>query len=240
MKTIRIQIGGLAALWLMSWGCSKDAGEWRHFHHPLPPFERIILNAVFNVVLVEADTFALEIIGPEDVIRHVEYAVEGNQLSLDNKSSELWLNPEVDPPLLRISCKALNFIHAEETCSIQTENTITNEYFGMTLGGKLNFADLEMDCLDFYYWSTSPTGGRIVLRGHTDVLQLYNSNLMAIDARDLSCDMATVVNDSKSDMHIQVHQKLLYSIGGTGHIYLYGDPAEIVVGEITSSGRLIR
>jgi hypothetical protein len=62
---------------------------------------------------------------------------------------------------------------------------------------------------------------------------------MAVDARDLRCNYALVETSSKLDVQVNVHTKLDYSIGGTGNIYLYGNPAEIVAGHITSIGKLI-
>ncbi len=97
-----------------------------------------------------------------------------------------------------------------------------------------------MDCDLFYYWNSSPNGGQLTLKGYSELVGIYNSTLMAVDASQLVCDFATVENGSKAAIHVFVLKKLDYSINGTGNIYLSGNPNEIVAHKLTSTGRLIQ
>jgi hypothetical protein len=131
-------------------------------------------------------------------------------------------------------------VNATETCNIQSLNTITSDTFGLTLGGKLSIARFQLDCILSYYYGTGPVGGEIMFEGRTDNIRIYTGSLMAINARGLMTNFALVENSSKSDVSIFVNTKLDYSIRGTGNIYLYGNPADVVAGELISTGRLIR
>jgi hypothetical protein len=166
--------------------------------------------------------------------------VQNQKLIISNRKSSLWTRPKTDPPKLIISGKGLTRIEAKETCTIKSLNTITTETFGILLGGKLNIAELMLDCKNVYYWNTSPVGGKLVLKGKAENVAIYNGALMEVDAVELPCDLATVYNGSKSDVHVFVRSKLDYSISGTGNIYLSGSPGEIVAGELYSTGRLIQ
>jgi Putative auto-transporter adhesin, head GIN domain len=220
--------------------CGKGEDELVVQNFDLPAFDSLILDAVFDVEIVEDEHFSLRITGTAEVIKDLTYTVQNDKLTITNSNSKLWTHPKTNPPILRISGKGLTRIEAKETCNIKTLNTITTTSFGILLGGKLNIADLMLDCTNFYYWNTSPVGGRLTLKGKTDNLAIYNGALMEVDAIEFPCDVATVYNGSKSDVHVFVRNRLDYSISGTGNIYLSGHPGEILAGALYSTGRLIQ
>lgn len=220
--------------------CGKGDDEVMVQKFDLPAFDSLVLDAVFDVEIVEDEHFSLQITGTEEVIQDLTYTVQNNKLTITNSNSKLWTHPKNNPPILLISGNGLTQIRVTETCNIKTLNTITTPSFGILLGGKLNIADLTLDCKNFYYWNISPVGGRLTLKGKTDNLAIYNGALMEVDANEFPCDVATVYNGSKSDVHVFVRQRLDYSIAGTGNIYLSGHPGEIVAGDLYSTGRLIQ
>jgi hypothetical protein len=220
--------------------CGKNNDELIVQDFDLPAFDSLVLDAVFEVEILEDEHFSLRITGTAEVIKDLSYTVQNGKLTITNSNSKLWTHPKTNPPILLISGHGLTRIEAKETCNIKTLNTITTASFGILLGGKLNIADLMLDCTNFYYWNTSPVGGRLTLKGKTDNLAIYNGALMEVDANEFPCNLATVYNGSKSDVHVFVRQHLDYSIAGTGNIYLSGNPTEIVAGELYSTGRLIK
>ncbi|MFZ1676024.1 MAG: DUF2807 domain-containing protein [Saprospiraceae bacterium] len=220
--------------------CGKRDDELVVQNFDLPAFDSLVLDAVFDVEIVEDEHFSLQITGTAEVIKDLTYTVQNDKLTITNSNSKLWTHPKTNPPILLISGNGLTRIEAKETCNIKTLNTITTASFGILLGGKLNIADLTLDCSNFYYWNISPVGGRLTLKGKADNIAIYNGALMEVDANEFPCDVATVYNGSKSDVHVFVRQKLDYSIAGTGNIYLQGNPGEIVAGELYSTGRLIQ
>jgi hypothetical protein len=220
--------------------CGKENGDIITQDIDLPTFNSIELNAVFDVEIMEDEHFTLQIIGVQGVTQDLTYKVENQKLILDNVSSNLWLHPKNDPPKLIIMGKGITLIEANETCNIKSLNTITTDTFGILLGSKLNIASLQLDCKLFYYWNTSPLGGMLTLKGKSDAIQIYNGELMAVDASEFPCDIATVENGSKADVRVFVRKRLDYSISGTGNIYVSGNPTEIVPGHLSSTGILIQ
>ena len=208
--------------------------------YTLEPFDTLFLNASFEVTLKQGDHFGIEVSGATEVTESISYQVNDRTLLLDNKDGALWKHPKLDPPTVIITFKTLSRIHAEETCNIVSADTIHMDTLGLTLGSKLNQANLQLDCELFYYWNTSPIGGQIILSGRADYVRFYNGSLMAIRADQLKTHSAIVVNGSKSDVHVFTDQQLIYSITGTGNIYLTGSPADIQAGPITSTGKLIQ
>ena len=63
---------------------------------------------------------------------------------------------------------------------------------------------------------------------------------MNIDASELDAVKVYCDNSARSPCYVKAATELNYNIRGQGNIYYYGDPATIVKGEVTSSGRLIK
>jgi len=204
------------------------------------PFDTLTLNAVFEVVLQQGDHFGIEISGAKEIAASVTYHIENKTLFFENNDGALWKHPELDPPLLTITFETIRKINAYETCHIVSADTIRMDTLGLTLGNKLNLADLQLDCHLFYYWNSSPIGGQIILSGRSDFIRLYNGSLMTILADQLKTHDALVSNGSSSDVHVFADQHLYYNITGIGDIYLKGNPALIEAGLITSTGKLIQ
>lgn len=237
-------IGWMAtAIYVWSLGglmsCSINTDPYS-FEQPLDPFDTLFLNAIFDVTLMQGDHFGIEISGVQENAESVTFHIDHQTLFIDNNNGPLWKHPELEPPNITITFPTLKLVHAEETCHITTADTIRMDTFGLTLGSKLNFANLQLDCHLFYYWNSSPLGGQVVLSGRSDFIRLYNGSLLAIDASQLMAHDALVANGSKLDIHMYADQRLYYSISGTGNIYLTGNPGDIETGPITSTGRLIQ
>jgi len=239
-----IRIDVLASVMFAWWigslmSCSINTDPYS-FEASLDPFDSLYLNSVFDVILHQGDHFGIQIHGAQEISESVTYHIERRTLFIDNNDGPLWKHPELEPPTLDITFPTLSLVHAEETCHISTADTIRMDTFGLTLGSKLNFADLKLDCGLIYYWNSSPLGGQIILSGQTDFVRFYSGSLMAIDASQLKAHDALVANGSKLDIHVYADQHLYYSITGVGNIYLTGNPGSIDVGPITSTGRLIQ
>ena len=117
---------------------------------------------------------------------------------------------------------------------------ITSTEFGLVLTGKSNQANLELNGNIFYYWNNFPTGGKLTLSGKTEILKIWNFDLMSVDAKNLTSKYAIVENSSKGDCAVTVLNKLEYKISGEGNIQLYGEPSEIIETGLFSTGRLIQ
>jgi len=232
---LMICIGSM--IWMTS--CSINTDPY-FFQKELEPFDTVALKAVFNVRLQQGDHYAIEISGAQEIAESVSFNIDRKTLNIENDNGPLWKHPSLEPPEITITFVRLGRVDAKETCDISSVNTITLDTFGLTLGSKLNFANLKLDTHLFYYWNSSPVGGMLTLSGHSDYIRLFNGSLLGIDASQLMTHDALVSNGSKSDIHVFVDQRLYYNISNTGNIYLNGNPGDIEVGLITSTGKLIQ
>ncbi len=228
----------LVILAFMNASCEKSM-QIVSIQHELLEFDTVTFNSVFEVTLKQ-DTFnQLKIEGADKIVKDITFEISNGHLTLKNNFKGNWVYPKNNKIKILLTTNGLSRINANETCNIQSINTLTGNEIGLVMTSKLNDATLKVDCNSFYYWNNFPCGGKITLSGNTNELKLWNVALMQVDAADLLCNVARIENASKGGCSINCVQKLVYSITGEGNIYAFGNPTEIVPMEITSSGQLI-
>ncbi len=204
------------------------------------PFNKIELNSNFDVYLSEDSIFSIEVTGYEENVSNVHFVVEDSVLKINNQRKYSWTTPQKNNTEIYIKSNSLTKVIAHEACRIQTLTPITSKEFGLVLENKTNEASLELNCNTFYYWNNNPCGGKLTLYGKSKTLRIWNFAIMSVDARELITNYALIENNSRGDCQVTVLDKLEYSIGGTGNIYLYSSPPEIIQNNLSSSGRLIK
>jgi hypothetical protein len=206
----------------------------------LSEFDTLTLNSVFDVYLIQGDSNFVTLEGNPKVIEKVRAEVTNNTLNVYNDFSGKWLHPSNNRIKLTITTNGLTRINSGETCNIQTLNTLTGNEIGIVMTSKLNQATLDINCNSFYFWNNFPCGGKLTLRGNTHELKIWSVALMAVDAKDLTADIATLENKSKGDISATVTQFVHYKIGGSGNIQLWGHPTNLVDTGSDGDGKLIQ
>lgn len=221
------------------YSCKKDSDVYKDLYL-LDGFHTIDLNSVFEVILIEDSIFEIEIESTSRNIENVNFEIVDSVLIIQNDRKLKWTSPNEEAIKLYIKSKPLRRINANETCNIRTNNPITSDEFGITMGSKANLATLDLNCRIFYYWNSFPCGGKIILSGKTDEIKIWNTALMIIDAKNVSSKYALVENESKGVVEVTATENIDYKITGTGNIHLYGNPPKITEKNSSSSGKLIQ
>jgi len=206
----------------------------------LSEFDTLTLNSVFDVYLIQGDSNFVTIEGNPKIVKKVRAEVMNNTLNFYNDFSGKWLHPSNNRIKLTITTNGLTRINSGETSNIQTLNTLTGNEIGIVMTSKLNQATLDINCNSFYFWNNFPCGGKLTLSGAVHELKIWSVALMAVDAKNLTADIATFDNKSKGDISATVTQFLHYRIGGTGNIHLWGNPTELVDTGSDGDGTLIQ
>ena len=218
--------------------CKKEIVDHRFLD--LEAFEKIEVNDAFDVFITEGNNYSIDIVGDEKTIEYVNAIVENNILTLENKKKIKWISPKTNKIKIYVTSLPLKRVTAAGGCHIKTLNTITSIDFGLVLTGKSSEANLVLNNNRFYYWNNFPTGGKVTLSGKTESLNIWNYAIMSVDAKNLISKDAIVENSSQGDCEVNVIRKLEYSISEKGNIHLYGGPSEIILKDLTSSGKLIQ
>lgn len=218
--------------------CKKDF-ELSTIEASLAQFDTLTLNSVFEVHLIQGISNEIKIEGASKILSKVTYTIENNNLIIENNYHGNWMHPKHNKVKIYLTVDQLNRISANETCDIQTDNTLVANEIGLIMTSKLNHANLDVNCSTFYYWNNFPCGGKINLSGSCTNLKLWNVALMAVDASNLSCVDAYVDNASKGDINLRCMHQLSYKIAGEGNIINIGNPMILDKIEASGSGKLI-
>lgn len=237
---VKIMLLSVLTMFIILTSCKKKNGGELTLTEELAPFEEIILYDVFDVFLTQDSTYSIKIIANEKIVEKIDVSIENNILSIRNDATWRWLNPKTNKVKLYISVNRPKKVTAKQPCNIMTTNPIISDDFGLVLESKLNTATLDLNCNVFYYWNNFPTGGNLTLTGKSNTLKIWNTALMTVDASNLTTGYALVENDSKGICKVRPINTLEYSIHGEGDVYLFGEPTQIIVNEITSTGELVR
>ena len=223
----------------MFYSCKKEKTNIVSKSETLAEFNEIALNDFFDVYLTEDSIFSIEVKTNEDLLEQITYRITDHVLTISNNQSLKWRNPQNNAVSLYISGIGLKKVIANETCNIRSLNAITTREFGIVLRSKANTADILLNNKVVFYWNDFPCGGKLTLSGTTKELKLWNTAIMSVDAKYLSCEKAFVDNNSKGNCEVNVSQRIEYSIEGEGDIIVYGNPAEIIEKSKNSSGEFI-
>ena len=179
--------------------------------------------------------------GSSSIVDGVHYKVDNLTLDLTSDYPYKMFKPTSNKPDIYLTITSLSRIDVAQACGLTTTGPITAGELGLVIMSKYADVNLDLDCQTFYYWDYSLSGGQMRLAGKTGILKIWNYSLMNIDASEefdavkVYCD-----NSARSPCYVKAATELNYNIRGQGNIYYYGDPATIVKGEVTSSGRLIK
>jgi hypothetical protein len=217
--------------------CNKE-GEKTTRKVSVLPFHHIELNGAFDLILTEGEELSVSVKGYENSIDKVFFNSLEDTLYVTNDRKFKWVTPRKNKIEIHVTSPPLKRVKADGGSYVTTTNPITTDEFGLILTGKSAEAHLTLNCGVFYFWNNFPTGGKLKLSGTTDVLKLWNTALMSVDAEDLISNSAIVENYSKGDCIVSVQEKLEYRIEGSGNIQVYGAPSVLVNNGINSTGKL--
>ena len=206
----------------------------------LSEFDTLILNSVFDVELVQDTLNAVEIKAHPTLLSHLLLEQKSGNLTLGNTYKGKFLMPRQNKIMVKLHTNGLSKIIVNQSCFVHNSQPLLGKEIGLVVAGKLNEADLVLNCETFYYWNNFPCGGTIKLAGTSKYLKLWNVALMAIDARNLATQYALVENRSKGDCSVNCSQQLTCKIDGEGSIYYWGRPAAILLTENYGKGQLVK
>lgn len=205
-------------------------------------FEKIdtlVFENTFDVLFIQGSENKIEIQGAERIVDKISFTENNGEIRILNKYKGNWSHPKRNDIQLRITVKNLSKIVANETCSITCQNQLIADELGLVVRGKLNNANLFIDCNSFYYWNDFPCGGEIILSGKANVLKLWNTALMTITANQLMTQQGFIDNSGKGNCTVRCSDYLDYAIRGEGNIYSVGTPSQLHASLILSSGKLV-
>jgi hypothetical protein len=242
MVEIKKYIGVM--MWLLT--CALSACDESHEivtrQVSVQAFESVKINSVFSVTLNQGNEYSVEITADEDIINKIEIDVIDGAVVLTNRAKYKWTSPETSRVEVKITAPTFYSFEAVESYSLKNVGELQIDALAITNHPevKISEIDLTLHANTLVYWNNWLAGGKLIVRGNVQNLEAWNYALHIIDAGDLVSQNVILHNYGRENCTVNVSEHFEYSLMGPGNIYLYGNPAEVIQLEKSSTGKLIR
>jgi hypothetical protein len=205
------------------------------------PFTNIKLHSVFAVTLIQGNSYNVELIGDKDVIQDVQVNVTDGELELTDNSRYKWTAPESTHIEVKITAPSFHTVIAEQSYSLSNVGALQIDEFYLWNYPEVKISDINLSVKGKYlfYWNNWLAGGKLIIQGSVDTFHASNYALHIINASELQTKATTLHSYGRENCSVNVSEHFEYSLKGPGDIILYGNPAEVILLERTSTGKLI-
>lgn len=184
-------------------------------------FDRLTVAGRYEVIVVEGDTPAIEITGPEAALNRTEFEFEGDELTIrpDNEDNVIIRWSEGTEVTVRITTAALKEATIAGSGTIRLE-AVDAEAFEGTIAGS---GDLRIPALATKRASFNIGGsGDIAVGGRADSLDVAIAGSGGFEGPGLAVASADIAIAGSGDVTAQVSGEADISIAGSGDVALTG------------------
>jgi hypothetical protein len=203
------------------------------------PYKFVEVRSSFNITLKQQDEFDIIVDAPEELIDGIEIFIANDSLIVNDTNKYQW-TPSYKIPKLTLCFPNLPNIHIKAPVDMSTEGTITQPSLRIITTshtGRVNL-DVDMNSLSIVTGNTYDSG-IFTVSGSASSASFWMRNSATLHALDLVSGNVRVVNNSKGDSYVCTDGNLRVTINSFGNIYYQGNPQQIVVEEMSSTGSLI-
>ena len=217
--------------------CFKAAGQEVTIRRSTGVFENLELEDYINIELVDSSDFAVELIGPINVLPKIITEVSGNTLYIRNENTCNFVRSFKKTVTVRIYAPSINHIENRGTGDIRSIGVLSQNYFKLEnrhASGTINIS-FEGDSISIY---THTGVSDVYLSGNAQKCELFNQGIGIIDAREMQVEQAFLNNSSINSMYAFSSNYLFSGINFSGNNYVFGNPA-LIDEEDNAEGELI-
>lgn len=227
---------------LMLAGCEEAGDLWRDQKKivrqvDLEPRDAIWTYGLFDIRLVQDTTYKLVIRGYREVVNNIHVSQNKRKTTVSEDFSNHWYSGK-SKPVLEYHFVGLRYCRIEEPSRLSSPDTIHSNHLEVIVANELSEIDLVVDAGYLYLENWTTNTGNYSFRGkaHHYEVELHGSGRLQADS--LHTKNAVIRQQSIGDIHIRTNDTLQVHSSGSGDVFYYGEPAEIIF-EQSASGDLI-
>lgn len=213
--------------------CLRGNGQPEIEVRSLPSFEGVVNNGSFDVRIVAADYYEVEVDAESNLLPYIQTTVAGRKLYIETVSNRCINNS--------MSIIVTVYTPYAEIIELNGSGSVAaNELYLDNLKIKLNGSGtIDVDDVDVINLEAEISGsGRIGLSGIATTTELTITGSGNIEAYSLNQMRCFATTTGSGNMYVRVSSLLDAEISGSGNVYYRGNPD--VVQHITGSGRVIK
>jgi len=236
-----MMLTGLITVLMMA-GCEKAGDLWLDDKKTvrqvsLEPRDAIWTYGLFDIRLVEDTTNKLVIRGHREVVNNIEVTQNKRKTTVTEDLSNRWYNSK-SKPVLEYHFTRLRYFRIEEPSRLSSADTIHSKHLEVIVANELSEIDLMVDAGYLYLENWTTNTGNFRFRGKATQFKVELHGSGRLQADSLYTENARVRQQSIGDIHIRANDTLQVHSSGSGNVFYYGEPAEIIF-EQNAAGELI-
>tara|TARA_B100000508_G_scaffold141093_1_gene146616 strand:- start:133346 stop:134092 length:747 start_codon:yes stop_codon:yes gene_type:complete len=206
--------------------CFKSIGDMSSLDSTFSAYDTLRLYDDIDYELIPDSIFRVEIIGGENLVKHVSLILESNSLSITNENKCNFLRRIDEKIKVKIYGQDFNYIHYEGSESLRSYDTLHSDELRIFIRDGAGEVDLIVE--NGYTSAVVSHGwGSFKLSGET-LYSYFNCNTNSrCDTRNLKTQYTISVNsNTQGDMYVNVNgvNQFIGAINQKGNIYYSGTP----------------
>ena len=217
--------------------CFKSAGKEVTIRRSTGVFENLELEDYIHIELVDSSDYAVELIGPSNVLPKIFTEVSGNTLYIRNENTCNFVRSFKKTVTVRIYAPSILHIENRGTGDVRSVGTLSQNYLKFEnrhASGSVYLA-FEGDSIAIY---THTGVSDVFVSGDVIKCELFNQGIGVIDARELRAQQAFINNSSINSIYAFATDYLFSGINFSGNNLVSGHPT-LIDEEDDAEGELI-
>jgi len=215
----------ISAVWLFL-SCEADlfnTGPKTTVNRTLNQFSYLLVEDIFDIELVQADTFGITIKAGSELIDNIELQHAGDSLYIYNTSKARW-SRQYERPAIKVMFPTLKKITLHEPCNMQTSDTLHLDKLTIWAIADVTELEMQINANNLHLANASTSAGKYVLSGRVNYFATLIRGSGILEAGTLKAQGIHIRSRSIGDCHIWATSSLDVYIENTGKIYYLGAP----------------
>jgi hypothetical protein len=190
----------------------------------LEQFSYLLVEDIFDIKLVQADTFGITITAGSELIDNIELHYHGDSLYINNLTKARW-SRKYDRPKITFIFPDIKKITLHEPCNMSTNDTLQLNRFTLWAIADVSETDICINANVLRLVNASTSAGKYKLSGQVKDFSTWMRGSGILEAEELEAQNINIRSQSIGDCRIWATNTLDVNIENTGRVYYRGTPA---------------
>ena len=202
----------------------EGSGSETEATYEIKPFNAIQLEGIFNIVLIQDDTYSIHFKGGENILNKFSFSDHENILILKHDYSNWMHNLEI--PMLEIHCSKLDQIQFHNSSKLKTTGTISGDKLLITITEEADIVEVNMnlDLQELRFDSKGSSSGKHLFKGNCPKVSYTLNSSNNVLAQELKSKKIKIGHNGLGDANVWATDSLSVTFYNSGNVYYRGSP----------------
>ncbi len=218
-------------------GCLGKAGTRSTVTRTLASFNQVKLEDNIDLVLIQGNSYAIELEGPVNILPSIETVIVGDMLSIRNTAECRWARDPDEKIVVRLTFPTLARLIYEASGNVTNLDTLRLDALDIQSNTGAGNVDLTVETRYTGVFINEENAG-VTMHGYASQCNTYVTARGQLHIQDLAVSKLTIEYGGLADCRVHAIDELSAIIYYKGNVLYSGSPA-VTQETYYSSGRLI-